>query len=324
LKGHWVSTELRDEVVTFVEDWSARTGLPVKRLLKWLGLGPGKYHAWKVRRGIPNGHNGAQPRHFWLLEWEREAILAFAAEYPGEGYRRLAFMMLDADVVAASPSSVYRVLKGAGLLQRQRVATSTKGAGFTPPGAPHQHWHIDVSYINIAGTFYYLCAVLDGYSRYIVHWEIRERMQEPDIEIILQRARERVPEARPRIISDNGPQFIAKDFKVFIRLMGMTHVRTSPFYPQSNGKLERWHQSLKRECIRPNSPVSPDDARRLVADYVSEYNGVRLHSAIGYITPKDKLLGRAETIFAGRRKKLAAAAAKRSAAQQEPCRAAAA
>jgi transposase InsO family protein len=209
------------------------------------------------------------------------------------------------------------VLKGAGLLQRQRVATSTKGAGFTPPGAPHEHWHIDVSYINIAGTFYYLCAVLDGYSRYIVHWEIRERMQEPDIEIILQRARERVPEARPRIISDNGPQFIAKDLKVFIRLMGMTHVRTSPFYPQSNGKLERWHQSLKRECIRPKSPVSADDARRLVADYVAEYNDARLHSAIGYITPKDKLLGRAEVIFAQRKQKLAGAAAKRAAAQEE-------
>jgi transposase InsO family protein len=285
--------------------------------LRWLGLSTGKYHAWKARRGAPNGHNGAQPRQFWLLDWEREAIIAFAVEYPSEGYRRLAYMMLDADVVAVSPSSVYRVLKGAGLLQRQRVATSTKGAGFTPPGAPHEHWHIDVSYINIAGTFYYLCAVLDGYSRYIVHWEIRERMQEPDIEIILQRAREGVPEARPRIISDNGPQFIAKDFKVFIRLMGMTHVRTSPFYPQSNGKLERWHQSLKRECIRPKSPVSADDARRLVADYVDEYNEARLHSAIGYITPKDKLLGRAEVIFAQRKQKLAAAAAKRAAAQEE-------
>jgi putative transposase len=312
-----VSTELRDEVVGFVEDWSARTGLPAKRLLRWLGLSVGKYHAWKARRGAVNGHNGAQPRHFWLLDWEREAILAFAVEYPSEGYRRLAYMMLDADVVAVSPSSVYRVLKGAGLLQRQRLAASTKGAGFTPPGEPHEHWHIDVSYINIAGTFYYLCAVLDGYSRYIVHWEIRERMQEPDIEIILQRARERVPEARPRIISDNGPQFIAKDFKVFIRLMGMTHVRTSPFYPQSNGKLERWHQSLKRECIRPKSPVSADDARRLVADYVDEYNEARLHSAIGYITPKDKLLGRAEVIFSQRKQKLAAAAAKRAAAQEE-------
>ena len=312
-----MGSALRDEVVGFVEEWSVRTGLPVKRLLKWLGLSGGKYHAWKARRGAPNRHNGAQPRHFWLLAWEREAIISFAVGHPQEGYRRLTYMMLDADVVAVSPSSVYRVLKEAGLLGRQTPAASTKGGGFTAPSEPHQHWHIDVSYINLAGTFYYLCAVLDGYSRYIVHWEIRERMQEPDIEIILQRARKRVPAARPRIISDNGPQFIAKDFKEYIRLMGMTHVRTSPFYPQSNGKLERWHQSLKRECIRPNSPVSIDDARRLVGEYVAAYNEVRLHSAIGYITPQDKLLGRAEAIFAERKAKLAAAAAHRAAAQQE-------
>ena len=79
-----------------------------------------------------------------------------------------------------------------------------------------------------------------------------------------------------RIISDNGPQFIAKDFKEFIRISGMTHVRTSPFYPQSNGKIERWHKSLKRECIRPGTPLSLDDAGRLVSGYVNHYNNVRI------------------------------------------------
>jgi len=166
--------------------------------------------------------------------------------------------------------------------------------------------------------------VLDGYSRYIVHWEIREQMQETDIEIILQRAREHVGAVRPRIISDNGPQFIAKDFKAYIRLMGMTHVRTAPFYPQSNGKLERWHQSLKRECIRPKSPVSLADARRVVAEYVREYNDVRLHSAIGYIAPKNRLEGRDEAIHAARKEKLAQAAAVRRAANDEALKRAAA
>jgi transposase InsO family protein len=84
-----------------------------------------------------------------------------------------------------------------------------------------------------------------------VNWDVRESMTEAEIEIILERAKELHPEARPRIISDNGPQFMAKDFKEFIRLSGMTHVRTSPYYPQSNGRIERWHKSLKGECIRP-------------------------------------------------------------------------
>jgi len=132
-------------------------------------------------------------------------------------------------------------------------------------------------------------------------------MTEADIEIILQGAKEKHPEARPRIISDNGPQFIAKDFKEFIRISGMTHVRTSPFYPQSNGKIERWHKSLKGECIRPGTPLSLDDARRLVEGYVDHYNNVRLNCVTGYITPKDTLAGRQQEIHADRDRKLEAA-----------------
>jgi transposase InsO family protein len=136
-------------------------------------------------------------------------------------------------------------------------------------------------------------------------------MQEWEVEVILERAKEKYPEARPRIISDNGPQFIARDFKEFIRISGMTHVRTSPYYPQSNGKIERWHQSLKKECIRPKTPLSLDEAKRIVGEYVDHYNHVRLHSAIGYIAPADKLAGRAEAIWAERDRKLEAARTER-------------
>ena len=168
-----------------------------------------------------------------------------------------------------------------------------------------------MSYLNVCGTFYYLCTLLDGCSRYVVHWEIKESMTEADVEIIVQRAREKFPGVTPRIISDNGPQFIAKDFKEFIRICGMTHVRTSPYYPQSNGKLERWHRSVKSECIRASTPLSLEDARRSVLDYVTHYNEVRLHSAIGYVTPKDKLEGREADLFAARDRKLAEARERR-------------
>src|SRR4030095_9720294 len=141
------------------------------------------------------------------------------------------------------------------------------------------------------------CSLLDGCSRFIVHWEIRESMTEPEVETIIQRARERYPDARPRIIADNGPQFIAKDFKEFIRLCGMTHVRTSPYYPQSNGKIERWHQTLKATAIRPQTPLTIADPRRTATRFVAEYNHRRLHSAIGYITPEAKLEGREQEIF---------------------------
>jgi transposase InsO family protein len=124
------------------------------------------------------------------------------------------------------------------------------------------------------------------------------------------------PGEKPRIISDNGPQFIARDFKEFIRLTGVTHVRTSPYYPQSNGKLERWHGSLKRECIRPTCPASAEEARRRVEAFVSHYNTVQLHSAIGYVTPTDMLHGLAQVIHDERDRKLEEARERRRRARQ--------
>ena len=304
--------DTRDEIVDFVRGWSDRSQIAAKRIVGWTGIASSKYHDWRSRYGKVNEHNAWVPRDHWLEAWEKQAIVDFQRQYPLEGYRRLTFMMLDRDIVATSPSSVYRVLKNAGLLARWNHKASKKGDGFHQPVKPHEHWHIDISYVNICGTFYYLCSILDGFSRYIVHGEIREQMTEMDVEIILQRARERFPHVQPRIISDNGPQFISKEFKEFIRVSGMTHVKTSPYYPQSNGKLERWHKSLKSECIRPKTPLNIEQARRLVSTYVDEYNQRRLHSAIGYVTPADKLAGKAPTILATRDRKLAKAREQRA------------
>ena len=291
--------------------WKDRAELPAGRLLGWLDLSTSKFQQWKDRYGKANEHNGQIPRDWWLEAWEKRAILDYHDRHPLEGYRSLAFMMLDDDIVTASPSSVYRVLKQAGRLDRKWQKPSKKGTGFVQPLKPHEHWHIDVSHINLGGTFFFLCSVLDGCSRYLVHWELRESMKEWEVETVVQRGLEKFPGETPRIISDNGPQFIARDFKAFVRFQGLTHVRTSPCYPQSNGKLERWHASLKRECIRPASPESLDEARRLLPRYVDHYNHVRLHSAIEYLTPADKLHRLGPLILAERDRKLEDARARR-------------
>jgi transposase InsO family protein len=302
--------------VDFVGYWSHRTGIAVGRFLSWLSFAPGKFYEWKMRYGKENRHNSWIPRDFWLEDWEKQAIVNFYGAHRTDGYRRATFMMLDSDIVAVSPATVYRVLKEAGALRSWNRTATGKGTGFHQPRKPHEHWHTDVSYLNIRGTFYYLLSILDGYSRYIVHWEIRESMTEADVEIIIQRALEKFPRATARMITDNGPQFIARDFKEFIRISGMTHVTTRPFYPQSNGKIERWHQALKSECIRPKTPLSIEDARRLVAQFVEYYNHVRLHSAIGYIAPFEKLNGREAAIFTERDRKLAAARKQRKIRRQ--------
>lgn len=213
--------------------------------------------------------------------------------------------MMDADVAAVSPTTVFRILRDNGLFNRfPRPSPTRKGAGFEQPLKANEHWHIDISYVNICGTFYYLCSILDGYSRKIIAWEIAETMTEVQVEIIVERTKEQYPAARPRIISDNGPQFIARDFKEYIRISGMTQVRTSPFYPQSNGKIERFHQTLKNESIRQQVPLSLENARKIVGKFIEKYNSNRLHSAIGYITPNDKMAGKAEEIWRTRDEKL--------------------
>jgi putative transposase len=288
----------------FINRLSPRTEIAHLRLVGWLGLARSKYYLWRDRFGHVTERHHRVPRDHWLDDAEKRAIVDFHHQFPLEGYRRLTFMMLDRDVAAVSPSSTYRVLKAAGLIDPWKPAPSKKGTGFIQPLAPHEHWHIDISHLNIAGTFYYLCSVLDGCSRYLVHWELRESMTEPVVETILQRSLEKFPAARPRIISDNGPQFIARDFKEFIRISSLSHVRTAPYYPQSNGKIERWHHTLKADGLRPATPLNLDDARRVVATFVDHYNTVRLHSAIGYVTPADKLAGQDRDIFAERDRKL--------------------
>ena len=148
----WVAHDIRDEIVDFVRRWTERAELAATQMLWWLSLGERKFRDWRARYGQANEHNHWVPRDHWLEEWEKEKIIACYREYPLEGYRRLAFMMLDRDIVAVSPSSVYRVLKAAGLLADRWQQPTRKGRGFVQPLQPHDHWHIDFSYINVGGT----------------------------------------------------------------------------------------------------------------------------------------------------------------------------
>ena len=132
--------------------WNERTEIAAQRFIRWLGVASSKFYDWRTRYGQVNEHNRRIPRDFWLEEGEKRAIVEFHDRYPLEGYRRLTFMMLDADVVAVSPASVCRVLHPAGRLARWKGKLSRKGQGFQQPVGPHQHGHVDISYLNLAGT----------------------------------------------------------------------------------------------------------------------------------------------------------------------------
>ncbi len=303
---------MRDEIVKYCRKISGKSHLTTTKLIGMIGIGSSKYYDWVARAGSPNKHNGKMPKSHWLTPEEKRAIVDYANSYIREnsyylrdGYRRVCYSMIDDNICAASPSSVYRVLKSAGLLNRWKgKKTSSKGCGYRQPLAPHMEWHTDIKYVNFKGTFLFFISVMDGYSRYIVHHELRASMTEHDVEVTVQKALEKYPGHKPKIISDNGSQYVSKDFQVFLKEVGLQHIRTSPSYPQSNGKLERFHRSFEEECIRPNSLINIEDARRQVEKYVYHYNNKRLHSSLFYLRPVDFLNGNVEELLSNRQKKI--------------------
>jgi transposase InsO family protein len=222
-------------------------------------------------------------------------------------------MMIDEDVAYVSPATTYRILKLEGLLNTWAVPMKTqKGNGFVQPKKIHQDWHTDIAYVNILGTFFFLITVMEGFSRMILHHELRAHMQEYDVEMVIQRAIEKYPEAKANLISDNGPQYISRDFKEFIRESGLNHVKISVGYPQSNGKLERFHKTIKEEKIRKTAMLNIDDAQNHIDSFIAYYNEERLHSGIYYLTPKEVFDGKMEERIAERQKKLDTARERRA------------
>ena len=283
----------------------SKTNIAFNTIIRWVGISRSKYYSWSGRTGQPNEHNGKIPRSHWILDWEREAIIEYAKKHLNEGYRRLTYMMLDEDITAVSPATAYRILKNAGLLNRwNRTKTKSKNRGFEQPTSPHEHWHIDIKYVNFRTTFLFLISIIDGYSRYIVEHSLRMNMQEYDVELTLQNALEKYPGVHPRLISDNGSQFISKDFKEYLRHAGLQHVRTSIRYPQGNGKIERFHRTIHDEHLVKSSMINLEDARRQIAQFINYYNTKRLHSALYYLTPEDYLCGRVDQRIEVRERKL--------------------
>ena len=148
-----MSHEIRDAVVDYVKYWSEQSQVSVRQILRWIGMYESTYYKWIRHYGKDYQHNGAIPRDHWLQAWEKRAIIDFYIDNPLNGYRRLTYMMLDADVVAVSPATVYRVLKAENMLGNKSTKSKTKGTGFDQPDRPHAHWHVDVAYLNICGDF---------------------------------------------------------------------------------------------------------------------------------------------------------------------------
>jgi len=302
-----VKTEIKQEIVDTLVRLKKQTGLPVKLFVKILGVSNQKVIDWK-KNGVKKEKKNI-PKSHWSTPEERCAVVEFKKENMQLGYVRLTWMMIDKDIAYLSPSSVYRILVNAALNNKwTKPAGEPKKEGFDQPVRVHEHWHLDISYLNYKGTFVYLICVLDGYSRAILSWDICIRMESFDVQIVLWRTCEKYLKAdnpnNPRLITDNGSQFLTKEFKDTLKFFSMKNVRTSVNHPQSNGKIERFHGTIKSEKIRSMPILNLDQMKSEVGEWIDFYNNERLHSAIQYVTPMDVINGKQEEIINERKRKL--------------------
>ena len=234
-------------------------------------------------------------------------MVAFALANPREGYRRLAWMMVDKDVAYLSAATVYRVLSERDLLCRWKPKGSGSGEKPKPPTEPHQRWHTDLMYLWVRGRWYFLVTVLDAYSRYIVHWELLSSMRAEEVTDVVHTALEKHPGIHPQVVHDRGSQFTGKAFRGLVKRFDLEDIPTRVAHPQSNGLQERWFRSLRQEGLSDRDLVSYDKAIEMIGAWVDYYNEQRLHGSLHYLPPAEYFRGDPEARIGERKRKLATA-----------------
>lgn len=296
-----------------------RTGQPTYQVLAQLGLSEATYYRWQARRRAGSladqvGRPGRRvPRS---TPAEEERVCAYSLSYPQVGYKRLTWQMVDQDVVYLRPYQVYAILGEHDLLHRR---LRTRPGSLQRPAEPDhadQVWHVDLMYLYVEPRWYYLVDILDGYSRYLVHWRLNLTMEAETITLTVQEALEGLPSCRsrkPKVVHDNGGQFFSREWRTFLEGAGLTGIRTRVAHPQSNGRLERLHRTHREEGFAAEALTDYYQALDAMAEWADYYNHQRPHSALNYLRPVDYYRGDPAARLAERERKLVAAVAARQA-----------
>ena len=275
-----------------------------RRALMALGIPKSSYYRWC--QGQPNSGNRKRP---WnrITPDEEDKILAVARESPELSSRQLSAWITDKAGFAVSESTVYRILRREGLVKRQEVQLVAGKEYHTKTTRPHQMWATDASYFRVVGWgYYYLVTVMDDYSRFILAWKLQRDMSANSLIEVVQEAVDatgmtEVPvEDRTRLLSDNGAGYVSRSFRDYLHLVGIGHILAVPYHPQTNCKLECYHQSIKRE-VNQLTYEAPSHLEQAIADFVDYYNYRRYHKALSNVTPADVLYGRRQQILQRRK-----------------------
>jgi putative transposase len=295
-----MSPSEKGELLARVESQSGRK----RKVLEELGISRSTYYRWR------QGHNETKRR---IRPWNRitpneeHRILAVAREFPELSSRHLSAWITDHEGFAVSESTVYRILRREGLVKRQETQATAAKEYHTRTTRPHQMWATDASYFRVVGWgYYYLVTVMDDYSRFILGWKLQKDMSSHSLIEVVQEAVDAtgmtdVPvEDRTRLLSDNGAGYVSRAFRDYLNLVGIRHILAAPYHPQTNGKVERYQQSLKREVNQLPYDL-PSQLEQAITNFVDYYNYRRYHKALSNVTPADVLYGRKEEILQRRK-----------------------
>ena len=294
------------EIIRLVE----RSHLPAKRTLDKLGIPRRTFYRWYDRYQTegPDGleDRSPMPLRVWnrIPDDIRERIVKLALDEPELSPRELAVRFTDTESYFVSEASVYRLLKSHDLITSPAFIVLKAANEFKDKTtAINQLWQTDFTYFKVIGWgWMYLSTILDDYSRYIIAWKLCTTMKVKDVTDTLQLALQASGcdqdsmTNRPRLLSDNGASYIAGELAEWLKGKGMNHVRGAPYHPQTQGKIERWHQTLKNKILLENY-FFPDDLRARIGTFVDHYNHQRYHESIQNLTPADVYFGRGQAIL---------------------------
>lgn len=294
------------EIIRLVE----QSHLPAKRTLDTLGVPRTTFYRW-YNSYLQGGLEALEdrppkPSRVWnrIPDEIRDRIVHMALEDPDLSPRELAVRFTDTQAYFVSEASVYRLLKAHDLIASPAFVVIKANDEFRDKTtAPNQLWQTDFTYIKVIGWgWFYLSTILDDYSRYIIAWTLCTSMKASDVtdtlELALQASGCDRVEVRhkPRLLSDNGASYISSELAEWLDDNGMDHVRGAPYHPQTQGKIERWHQTLKNRILLENYFL-PGDLKAKIGRFVAYYNHHRYHESLSNLTPADVYFGRGETIL---------------------------
>ena len=283
----------------------------VNRTLKELGISKSTFYEW-YSRYLEYGYDGLKPKkterkHFWnkIPEKERQKVIEHALDRPELSPREIACDITDKKGWFISESSVYRILKERGLITSPAWIVMQACDEFKDKTtAPNEMWQTDFTYLKvILWGWFYLSTVLDDFSRYIVHWRLCSTMTSDDAARVVGEAKDITgitPDKTICLLSDNGPCYIGQEFKEFLIKHNITHVRGKPFHPQTQGKIERYHRTMKN-VIKLENYYLPEDLEQNIQKFVDYYNNERYHESLNNLTPADVYFGRNKEILAKRK-----------------------